>query len=143
MVANLHNQVRRCCSLRANVEPSVTKPEFMRLMNIPQEWESWGMYPEELYAYQLERFEVAHARAPEHDRNGMFHWWLRRNPAKHQLLPLSVLLVIHRRHGDITASDVLYERDQSERLSLFIHLHSTDPVNTIVLDPDRGNRNVF
>ena len=43
----------------------------------------------------------------------------------------------------IIASDVLYERDQPETLSQFIHLHSADPVNIIVLDPDRGNRNGF
>jgi predicted nicotinamide N-methyase len=43
----------------------------------------------------------------------------------------------------IIASDVLYERDQPETLSQFIHQHSADPVNIIVLDPDRGNRNGF
>ncbi len=43
----------------------------------------------------------------------------------------------------IIASDVLYERDQPETLSQFIHRHSADPVNIIVLDPDRGNRNGF
>lgn len=43
----------------------------------------------------------------------------------------------------IIASDVLYERDQPETLSQFIHLHSADPVHIIVLDPDRGNRNGF
>lgn len=43
----------------------------------------------------------------------------------------------------IIASDVLYERDQPETLSQFIHLHSANPVKVIVLDPDRGNRNGF
>ncbi len=43
----------------------------------------------------------------------------------------------------IIASDVLYERDQPETLSQFIHQHSADPVSIIVLDPDRGNRNGF
>lgn len=43
----------------------------------------------------------------------------------------------------IIASDVLYERDQPGSLSRFIDLHSNDPVNIIVLDPDRGNRNDF
>ncbi|QTN29556.1 SAM-dependent methyltransferase [Rhodoferax sp. AJA081-3] len=43
----------------------------------------------------------------------------------------------------IIASDVLYERDQPETLSQFIHLHSADPVSIIVLDPDRGNRKGF
>jgi 2-polyprenyl-3-methyl-5-hydroxy-6-metoxy-1,4-benzoquinol methylase len=43
----------------------------------------------------------------------------------------------------IIASDVLYERDQPETLSNFIHTHSSAHVNIIVLDPDRGNRNGF
>ena len=43
----------------------------------------------------------------------------------------------------IIASDVLYERDQPETLSQFIHQHSAEQVNIIVLDPDRGNRNGF
>ena len=47
------------------------------------------------------------------------------------------------RFDPIIASDVLYERDQPETLSQFNHQHSADPVNTIVLDPDRGNRNGF
>jgi 2-polyprenyl-3-methyl-5-hydroxy-6-metoxy-1,4-benzoquinol methylase len=43
----------------------------------------------------------------------------------------------------IIASDVLYERDQPETLSHFIHQHSSADVNIIVLDPDRGNRSGF
>lgn len=43
----------------------------------------------------------------------------------------------------IIASDVLYERDQPETLSRFIDQHSSNPVQIIVLDPDRGNRNGF
>ncbi len=43
----------------------------------------------------------------------------------------------------IIASDVLYERDQPETLSNFIDQHSSNPVQVIVLDPDRGNRNGF
>ena len=97
-------------------------------------------------------------------------------------------LVIHRRHGDITASDchplvpsflaenldlnglpdldyrtgnwdrenpalgrfdliigsdILYERNQPETLSRFIDRHSSASVNVIIVDPDRGNRNLF
>jgi hypothetical protein len=43
----------------------------------------------------------------------------------------------------IIASDVLYERDQPETLSQFIHQHSADRVNIMVLDSDRGKRNGF
>lgn len=43
----------------------------------------------------------------------------------------------------IIASDVLYERDQPENLSRFIHQHSNDTVDVVIVDPDRGNRNRF
>ena len=54
------------------------------------------------------------------------------------------------RHNDglgrfdlIIASDVLYERDQPESLSRFIHRHASNTAQIIVLDPDRGNRSGF
>lgn len=43
----------------------------------------------------------------------------------------------------IIASDVLYERDQPDTLSAFIHLHSQNQVEVVIVDPDRGNRNAF
>ncbi|MBK6999431.1 MAG: SAM-dependent methyltransferase [Rhodoferax sp.] len=43
----------------------------------------------------------------------------------------------------IIASDVLYERDMPETLSRFIDCHSSNRVDIIVLDPDRGNRSSF
>jgi predicted nicotinamide N-methyase len=43
----------------------------------------------------------------------------------------------------IVASDVLYERDQPDILSRFIDRHSSDRVEVIIVDPDRGNRPRF
>lgn len=43
----------------------------------------------------------------------------------------------------IIASDVLYERHQPQILSRFIDLHANDAVDVIIVDPDRGNRNLF
>jgi len=72
----------------------MTKLEFMRALQIPIQWEEWGMYPDELLVSQIARFEPIHAEAPEHDRNGMFHWWLRRNPSKEQLVNLARLSLL-------------------------------------------------
>ena len=69
----------------------MNKFEFMRLMQIPKEWESYGMYPNELFDLQVRRFEPSHVDGSEHDRNGMFHWWLRQEPTKDQLLKLVAL----------------------------------------------------
>ena len=69
----------------------MTKFEFMRLMSIPSEWETWEMYPEDLFNVQIQRFQPGDERGSEHDRNGMFHWWLRRHPTKEQLTKLAKL----------------------------------------------------
>ncbi len=71
-----------------------TKFEFMHLMHIPSQWDEWGMYPDELFAEQISRYESGHEEGAEHDRNGMFHWWLRRQPTKEQLKKLAQLTLL-------------------------------------------------
>jgi hypothetical protein len=63
----------------------MTKGEFLRLMRFPEEWLELGMYPDELFQWQLSGYEVGHEDGAEHDRNGAFHWWLRRQPTRSQL----------------------------------------------------------
>jgi hypothetical protein len=63
----------------------VTKAEFLKLMNFPTEWDRFSMYPDELFQSQVTRYQVGHEEASEHDRNGAFHWWLRRGPDRDQL----------------------------------------------------------
>lgn len=66
----------------------MTKEEFILLMQFPQEWVIWNMYPDELSDTQLKGYEPGHEKSSEHDRNGAFHWWLRRNPDKDILMKL-------------------------------------------------------
>jgi hypothetical protein len=61
------------------------KHEFLGLMKFPMEWESLGMYPEDLFASQVGRYKPGHEEGSEHDRNGAFHWWLRQDPSRDQL----------------------------------------------------------
>jgi hypothetical protein len=63
----------------------MTKSEFLNLMRFPGEWVSLGMYPDELFQWQLSGYEPGHENGAEHDRNGAFHWWLRRQPSKTEL----------------------------------------------------------
>jgi hypothetical protein len=69
----------------------VKKNEFLELMKFPKEWLEWGMYPDELFNWQVENYLPGHEMASEHDRNGAFHWWLRRNPNIEQLQKLEKL----------------------------------------------------
>lgn len=43
----------------------------------------------------------------------------------------------------IIGSDLLYDRDQPAVLSAFIDRHSSDAVEVLIVDPDRGNRSNF
>lgn len=69
----------------------MTKKEFLVLMRFPPEWLHLGMYPDELWMSQLAGYKPGHEQAPEHDRNGAFHWWLSKEPDKQTLVKLTVL----------------------------------------------------
>ena len=43
----------------------------------------------------------------------------------------------------IIGSDLLYDRDLPQQLAVFVERHSADNAEVIVLDPGRGNKNVF
>ena len=63
----------------------LTKLEFMKLLRFPSEWVTFGMYPDELFQWQFSGYEPGHEGAAEQDRNGAFHWWLRKPPTKAEL----------------------------------------------------------
>jgi hypothetical protein len=63
----------------------MTKDRFLKIMQFPSEWLSFGMYPDDLAEWQLAGYEPGHEDASECDRNGAFHWWLRRSPTKVEL----------------------------------------------------------
>lgn len=66
----------------------MTKADFIKLMDYPEAWLSDGMYPDELFRAQLALYKPGDEKGAEHDRNGAFHWWLRRNPTKAELTKL-------------------------------------------------------
>lgn len=54
--------------------------KFLEVMNFPKEWIEWNMLPPELVQLQVNGYEVGHENSSEHDRNGAFHWWLKKKP---------------------------------------------------------------
>lgn len=66
----------------------ISKRDFLRLLRFPIQWLDWEMYPDELFEVQVSRYEPGHESGSEHDRNGAFHWWLRRDPTREQLRKL-------------------------------------------------------
>ena len=70
---------------------SMTKLEFVILFAYPRQWLEWDMFPDELFLQQSTPYKPGDERGSEHDRNGAFHWWLRRDPTKEQLRKLVAL----------------------------------------------------
>ena len=60
-------------------------------MNFPKEWELFEMYPNELSEIQINNYISGHEEASEHDRNGAFHWWLKKEPTEEELSKLMKL----------------------------------------------------
>ena len=64
------------------------KQTFLDLMRFPLEWDEWGMYPDDLSEFEISGYKPGHENGAEHDRNGAFHWWIKRNPSKDELKKL-------------------------------------------------------
>jgi len=63
--------------------------EYLKLMQFPSEWEHWNMLPNKDWFKELiNTYEPGNENASEHDRNGAFHWWLRKEPTEEQLIKL-------------------------------------------------------
>jgi hypothetical protein len=69
----------------------MNKSEFLNLLDYPIEWLEWEMYPDELFEEQLWKYRKGDESGSEHDRNGAFHWWLKRDPTADQLRKLVLL----------------------------------------------------
>jgi hypothetical protein len=54
--------------------------KFLEIMSFPRLWMDLDMYPEELQKTQVPLYVEGHEASSEHDRNGAFHWWLKRAP---------------------------------------------------------------
>ncbi len=72
----------------------MTKLEFLRLMRFPAEWLDLEMYPDELFEWQVKGYKPGHESGAEHDRNGAFHWWLKKTPSKVELQKLVHLAAV-------------------------------------------------
>lgn len=76
--------------------------------------------------------------------------FLDENIAGNQLLPIKyqvgnweVMNPLLGKFDIIIGSDVLYEPDHAGRVSNFIHRHSSDAVEVLIIDPNRVNRSKF
>ena len=69
----------------------MTIDEYLTLMQFPPEWRLWDMLPLDFAMEQMELYQQGNESASEHDRHGVFQWWLRRNPSAGTLVQLAQL----------------------------------------------------
>jgi hypothetical protein len=69
----------------------------MKLMKFPSDWDE--MYPEELFAIQVNAYEPGAENAAEHFRFGAFLWWLRKNLTQQQLNKIRKLAEVEEDYG--------------------------------------------
>jgi len=63
-------------------------------MNFPKEWADWEMFPEELADAAIRQYVPGQESGSEHDRNGAFHWWLRKTGDTDALVKLTKLSML-------------------------------------------------
>jgi hypothetical protein len=66
----------------------MTREKYLRLMKFPKEWETFNLMPEDLLDQLIGMYVPGHEDSSEHDRNGVFHWWLKQSPDKEVLMKL-------------------------------------------------------
>jgi hypothetical protein len=69
----------------------MTTDQYLELMRFPKEWKDYGLIPEDLLSQLIAAYEPGMEHASEHDRNGVFHWWLKNSPEKTVLTQLVAL----------------------------------------------------
>jgi hypothetical protein len=77
---------------------------YLELMNFPFEWADWGMIPDAFIDEQSALYQPGHENASEHDRHGVFQWWLRQQPPADKLVLLARLTWLD--PDDLVASSV-------------------------------------
>lgn len=77
---------------------------YLCVMGFHPKWREYAMLPAELIDQLCATYRPGMEEASEHDRNGVFHWWLRSAPTKEVLMKLVELTFLD--PDQIMAEDV-------------------------------------
>jgi hypothetical protein len=64
---------------------------YLRLMKFPPEWSEWRLLPEQVIDDLIHSYEPGNENASEHDRHGVFQWWIHHGATQAQLIALARL----------------------------------------------------
>lgn len=86
---------------------------YLALMHFHPKWNAYGLVPADYLQMLIASYEPGMERASEHDRNGVFHWWLKQSPAKDVLVKLVELSYLDA--DQLMADDVRRHITKSKR----------------------------
>ena len=69
----------------------MNRDTYIKLMKFPAEWTEWDLLPAEFILKMIETYEPGMENSAEHDRHGVFQWWLKQQPTTAQLVMLARL----------------------------------------------------
>jgi hypothetical protein len=61
---------------------------YLEIMEFPAKWREYNLLPAGLIEELVATYKPGMEGASEHDRNSVFHWWLRQSPSKDVLMKL-------------------------------------------------------
>ncbi|WP_065427426.1 hypothetical protein [Stenotrophomonas maltophilia] len=67
------------------------RKSYLEIMEFPAKWQEYNLLPAELIDQLMTTYKPGMEGASEHDRNSVFHWWLRQSPSKDVLMKLAEL----------------------------------------------------
>jgi hypothetical protein len=67
------------------------RESYLRLMEFPPEWSEWGMLPEQVIDNLIKSYRPGSENGAEHDRHGVFQWWIRMGATEYQFVALARL----------------------------------------------------
>lgn len=67
------------------------RESYLLLMDFPPEWSDWNMLPDHVIEGLIASYEPGHEHASEHDRHGVFQWWIHMGGSEAQLVALARL----------------------------------------------------
>ena len=77
----------------------MNKNDFLLLMQFPNQWLDWEMYPDDLALIQMSEYQPGDENGSEHFRFGAFGWWETCLTTKEQLEKLLLLSYLDREQG--------------------------------------------
>lgn len=104
----------------------MSRAEYLEKMCFSPKWSEYGLIPDTYIDQLRAMYEPGMENASEHDRNGLFHWWLKRSPSKEvliQLVHLSYLDADQLMAEDVRSyivRSVNYDKDVAERIRLHL-----------------------